>query len=72
MENEELRKKQREFNHYQVQERHVQDKVKQIQLVLVDSEKKNDLLRVDLETMRNKTSELIMINKKLEQEKEEN
>ena len=71
MENEELRKKQKEINHYQLQERHVQDKVKQIQLVLVDSEKKNDLLRVDLETMRNKTSELIMINKKLEKEKEE-
>ncbi len=31
------------------------DRLKQLELNLVESEKKNDLLRGDLETMRNKT-----------------
>jgi hypothetical protein len=35
------------------------DKARQLELNLVDSEKKNDLLRIDLESMRSKVVELI-------------
>lgn len=47
------------------QEKIVQDRLKQLELNLVESEKKNDLLRSDLDTMRSKTLELAAINHQL-------
>ena len=48
------------------QERMIQERIKQLEQSLVDTEKKNDLLRSDLESMRVKAVELAEVNHTLE------
>ena len=51
------------------QQRFVMDKTRQIENALVESEKKNDLLRIDLESMRSKVLELMTAKDSIEEEK---
>ena len=41
------------------QQKHASEKVRQAENALVESEKKNDLLRIDLESMRSKVLEVM-------------
>ena len=41
------------------QQKHASEKVRQAETALVESEKKNDLLRIDLESMRSKVLEVM-------------
>ena len=41
------------------QQKHASEKVRQAEPALVESEKKNDLLRIDLESMRSKVLEVM-------------
>lgn len=47
------------------------DKLRQLELNLVESEKKNDLLRVDLDSMRAKMLEMVAAKQHLEEERAE-
>ena len=53
------------------QQRHVNEKVRQVETALVESQKKNDLLRIDLESMRSKVLEVMAAKEAAEEERVE-
>lgn len=53
------------------QQKHASEKVRQAETALVESEKKNDLLRIDLEGMRSKVLEVMAAKEQAEEDRVE-